>query len=196
MGRNAEANEQQREETRRRLLDAGLTCFAQGGLGATSVQRIATEAGLSKGLLYHYFPSKRALAEAIIEDWTTTVATAGAEAPSDGDPPAQRLAATLRAIAGIVEARPAQYRMYLLALGDPAFREIAGDMTGDAPHTHPWAPILEAAASDAPGVDAELLQASLIGIFAHHVLSPRPTAVTPLVDRLLHHLLEEPWTPS
>jgi AcrR family transcriptional regulator len=49
------------ERTRDLLLDAGLACFAERGFDGTSIRAIAARAGLSLGLLYHYFPSKEAL---------------------------------------------------------------------------------------------------------------------------------------
>jgi AcrR family transcriptional regulator len=46
------------EETRKRLLDAGLVLFGEGGFQGTSVQMIAQHAGVTKGAFYHHFESK------------------------------------------------------------------------------------------------------------------------------------------
>ena len=45
---------------------AARTCFANAGFQATTVDHIATEAGVSVGLLYRVFGSKMAIVEAII----------------------------------------------------------------------------------------------------------------------------------
>jgi TetR/AcrR family transcriptional regulator, cholesterol catabolism regulator len=46
------------EETRKRLIDAGVYLFGEGGFLGTSVQMIAQRAGVTKGGFYHHFESK------------------------------------------------------------------------------------------------------------------------------------------
>lgn len=41
-----------------RIRDAAISCFAEDGFAATSVRAIATEAGVSAGLVIHHFGSK------------------------------------------------------------------------------------------------------------------------------------------
>ena len=48
------------------VLDAALKLFAKKGYGATKVEDIAREAGLSKGSIYRYFTSKEDIFEALI----------------------------------------------------------------------------------------------------------------------------------
>lgn len=50
-----------------RLLAAARELFAEKGVSAATIPDIAERAGVSTGLLYRYFPSKSALAVAIIE---------------------------------------------------------------------------------------------------------------------------------
>lgn len=47
------------DERRKRLLDLGITIFSERPYDEVSVGDIAREAGVAKGLLYHYFPTKR-----------------------------------------------------------------------------------------------------------------------------------------
>ena len=51
------------EERRAAILEAALRVWAKRGFDGTSVEEVAREAGLTKGTLYLYFPSKRALLE-------------------------------------------------------------------------------------------------------------------------------------
>src|SRR5262245_51664993 len=51
------------EERRTAILDAALRVWAKRGFDGTSVDEVAAEAGLRKGTLYLYFPSKRAVLE-------------------------------------------------------------------------------------------------------------------------------------
>jgi TetR/AcrR family transcriptional regulator, regulator of cefoperazone and chloramphenicol sensitivity len=50
-----------------RIRDAALEGFATQGLEATSIRDVAEAAGVSPGLVQHYFPTKAALSEAVNE---------------------------------------------------------------------------------------------------------------------------------
>lgn len=49
------------------VLDAAQALFLQNGYRATTVEAIARAAGLSKGAVYLYFPSKQAVLEGLVE---------------------------------------------------------------------------------------------------------------------------------
>jgi AcrR family transcriptional regulator len=55
-------------ETRQRLLDAAAAAFASEGYVGANVNHIAQAAGFAKGTIYNYFPSKRALMHALIDE--------------------------------------------------------------------------------------------------------------------------------
>ena len=57
----------QMEKRKLLLMDTALLMFADGGFSRTTVKDIAASAGISNGLMYHYFPSKEKLLEAAIE---------------------------------------------------------------------------------------------------------------------------------
>jgi len=81
------------EERREQLLRLGQELFSQRAFAEISVDEIADAAKISKGLLYHYFPSKRDLYLACVERASTALVSASE--PSADLPPAQRLAASL-----------------------------------------------------------------------------------------------------
>src|SRR3984885_11938245 len=56
------------DERRRQLLDAGAALFAEHSYEEISMWDIARTAGVSKPLLYHYFPSKIDLFKAAVAD--------------------------------------------------------------------------------------------------------------------------------
>lgn len=59
------------EERRRLILEAAVRVFARKGYHTCRVGEIAEEAGVSHGLLYHYFASKEELLETIFrETWS------------------------------------------------------------------------------------------------------------------------------
>jgi AcrR family transcriptional regulator len=55
------------DERRRQLLDAAARVFTERAYDDVSMAEVARAAGISKGLLYHYFPSKRDLFVATLE---------------------------------------------------------------------------------------------------------------------------------
>jgi AcrR family transcriptional regulator len=56
--RSQEMNERMRTETLERIDSAALRVFAEYGYHGATMRRIAKVAGMSYGLVYHYFPSK------------------------------------------------------------------------------------------------------------------------------------------
>jgi AcrR family transcriptional regulator len=61
MARTEEQNEQIREARKEKIRVEALQQFSKKGLCATRIQDIAEGAGMSQGLLYHYYPSKEAI---------------------------------------------------------------------------------------------------------------------------------------
>jgi len=59
MPRTKEQFEQMRNEARNKIHSAALHLFAEKGVAATSVQEIAERAGISTGLIYRYYTSKK-----------------------------------------------------------------------------------------------------------------------------------------
>jgi len=55
-----------RSQSRENIMQTALELFARKGYFNTSIQQIAKEAGISKGLLYNYFKSKEELLRQII----------------------------------------------------------------------------------------------------------------------------------
>lgn len=56
------------EETRTRILDAAQRLFAAQGFDATPTKAIAERAGVPNGLIFYYFPTKKALLEVLIAE--------------------------------------------------------------------------------------------------------------------------------
>jgi TetR/AcrR family transcriptional regulator, transcriptional repressor for nem operon len=63
-----EASERRADTTRQRLIAAASRQFAHRPYSMVSLDDILVEAGLTKGAMYFHFPSKQALALAIIDD--------------------------------------------------------------------------------------------------------------------------------
>ena len=70
------------DERRTQLVELGLDEFGSRPYDEVSIDAIAQAAGISKGLLYHYFPTKRAFYMACIREGATRI-VAQIEAPPD-----------------------------------------------------------------------------------------------------------------
>ena len=76
----AQSVRQRRKEARpQELLDAGLALFVEKGFAATRIEEVADRAGVSKGTLYLYYPSKEELLKAVIREQLSHQIEAGAE---------------------------------------------------------------------------------------------------------------------
>lgn len=116
---------------RQQLLELGLELFATQSFDELSIDEIAKRAGVSKGLLYHYYPSKRAFYVAAVReaarqflDETDVDALGTGDEP---DPEGQR--AALRAFLDYVSRHRVTYA-FLLRGGigtDPEVLELIED---------------------------------------------------------------------
>lgn len=60
-------NADRARSTRERILEVAAAMFAESGYAGTSLNRILQESGTTKGAFYFHFPSKEALAVAVID---------------------------------------------------------------------------------------------------------------------------------
>ena len=115
---------------REQLVALGIEIFSERPFDEVSIDDIAAAAGISKGLLYHYFPSKRDFYVAVIRSAADEM-----QALTEPDPalePRDRLAAALERYLEYVETHARGYATVLRAgIGsDPAVAEIVEEVRG------------------------------------------------------------------
>ena len=103
------------DERRRQLLELGAELFARHSFGELSMARIAREAGISKALLYHYFPSKQDYFVATLQQAAEEVRRR--TEPDPDLPPDQALAGSLDAFLGWIEENEVAYRKLVESAG-------------------------------------------------------------------------------
>ena len=86
------------EIRRETLVEATLRCLAREGQAGVSVRKIAAEAGVSIGLINHYFPGLDHLIAAAYEVTATGIVTRLAQAANDGQTPRQRIVTMIDAL--------------------------------------------------------------------------------------------------
>jgi AcrR family transcriptional regulator len=115
------------EERRRQLVEHGAELFTRYSYDELSMRTIAHDAGISKALLYHYFPSKQAFFQA-------TLARAAEELrartePDPKLPPVEQLKGSLEAFLELIDENALAYRKLMQsATSVPEVRELVDEI--------------------------------------------------------------------
>ena len=112
------------DQRRAQLVDIGVRLVSKSSFDAVPIDRVAEEAGISRSLLFHYFPTKR--------DFQVAVAEAGADEllaatrPDPTLPPEQQLRASLEAFVAYVSDRGEAFTSLIRGAsgGDPALQAV------------------------------------------------------------------------
>jgi AcrR family transcriptional regulator len=138
------------DERRRRLLETGARVFTESAYDEVSMAQLARAAGISKGLLYHYFPSKREFFVATLEAAAGELAALTETDPSE--PPLVQLEKSLDAYLAWIDANAASYRRLIeSAAGSDDARSIVTRVRAETVER-----MLAALGSDKPALRAAL----------------------------------------
>ncbi|MFI7498396.1 TetR/AcrR family transcriptional regulator [Streptomyces sp. NPDC049687] len=108
------------EERREQLLSVGARLFSESPYDDVWIEQVAEIAGVSRGLLYHYFPTKRDFFAAVVERESERMLRMTAAVP--GVPVREQLASGLDTYLEYVETHAHGYRAFHRA-------DAAGDQT-------------------------------------------------------------------
>ncbi|MFE2967958.1 TetR/AcrR family transcriptional regulator [Streptomyces sp. NPDC059340] len=129
MGKQGERGERTRrrlstEERREQLLSVGARLFSESPYDEVWIEQVAEIAGVSRGLLYHYFPTKRDFFAAVVERESERMLRLTAAVP--GIPVSEQLSAGLDTFLAYVEAHAHGFRAFHRAdaAGDQAVRRV------------------------------------------------------------------------
>jgi len=103
------------DERRRQLLELGARLFATHSYSELSMARIAREAGISKALVYHYFPSKQDFFVATLQQGAEEIARR--TEPDPELPPMEALAGSIDGFLGWIEENETAYRKLMESVG-------------------------------------------------------------------------------
>lgn len=167
---------------RQHILDTALTLMAQRGVDGTSMRDLASAAGLNVASLYHYFPSKRDLLVAVLEErgLLGDLTDGGPEdlGSRDADDVLSGLLNIM--LASMLEIEEFIRLMLGEALrGDETAMNVGGElMEGTLASLEQWLLDREPRLSEAAGapVVARMLRAWLIGTFFEYVAGVMPEA--------------------
>ncbi|MBP0113422.1 MULTISPECIES: TetR/AcrR family transcriptional regulator [Bradyrhizobium] len=97
-------------DVRDRIVQAAVELYCEIGHNKTTVADVARRLSMSSANIYRFFPSKRAIEEAVVERLLDEMVGAAADAARGGGPALGRIAAVLKAMADCNESRPAKHR--------------------------------------------------------------------------------------
>lgn len=174
-------------DPRTHLLDAALRVFARHGYEGATVRQIAGEAGVALGLLYHYFPGKAAVLQALFVRSGGLVLEAFAAAAQVPEPRA-RLAALLRVSAAIVRKHEDFWRVsYGVRFQHSVVAGLAEGIEAQSALFHGlFVALLTEMGRPDPDTEARLLFAGLDGVFQHFVLDSANYPLDRVIEGLIH----------
>lgn len=104
------------DDKRQAMLHHAAIVFARDGYDRASMAQLASECGVSKALLYHYYASKEALLFDIIESHLQDLVTAVSEADEPQLDPERRLEALVSALLEAYRDADAEHKVQITGL--------------------------------------------------------------------------------
>jgi AcrR family transcriptional regulator len=183
--RSAAQNETRREQRRATILEAGLQQFAQNGFERATIGAVARRAGVSQGLIYHYFAGKDDLLRAVFARSMAAVDATLHEAARAA--PDQRVARLVRAALGGVQRDLQFWRLTYAVRMQPSVLAALG------PEVRAWSGGIRAALTAAfrdlgrptPDIDAAVLFGLIDGVAQHFALDPDRYPLADVIDRIV-----------
>jgi AcrR family transcriptional regulator len=175
-----------REARKKEIMDTALELFAIEGFDKTSISKIATKAGISKGLLYNYFHGKEDLIRSIIFNGLDSL-TGYIDPDHDGVLTRKELRHFIEEFFNAVEKNEHYWRLYFTLFFQPHVLKLVEKRLIVMIHT--YLKMLEeyfrSNGSEDPETDAIMLGAVLDGIGFHFMAN---TATFP-VDKIKQKLI-------
>jgi AcrR family transcriptional regulator len=173
MPRTAEQNEKIRQATRAAIVDSAMALFAQNGYAHTTTRQIARQAGISTGLMYHYFDSKEELLQDVFDNCMTILGKAFADALVQGQP-GRRLTYLLRTMFDLLEKDKEFWSLFYMLRSQPSIMTILGDAfrLWTARLRALFVAELEAAGRADPELDALIIYSLIEGTIQQYLLDP------------------------
>lgn len=137
------------DERRAQLVALGVAFLADNPLDQLTIEDLSTRAGVSRGLLFHYFGSKQGLHREVVR--TARDAMLHATEPVDGLPPLDRLHDTLERIVAFVREHSGTFYSLVrgVASGDTEVRQVVEEARAEQAE-RVVAVFLELGAADTP----------------------------------------------
>lgn len=145
---------------REKILEAALEVFSRRGYAA-SMGQVAETAGVTRTVLYHYFPGKKDLFIAVLESLLTQVVKHVAPVATDPGTHEERARAVIGALIGFADQNPGSWKI-LFMRGEDADPEVAEVLTAMEEMARGTAMLLFAQEIEELGLDLESPRANVM----------------------------------
>ncbi|GAB4579234.1 MAG: TetR/AcrR family transcriptional regulator [Anaerolineales bacterium] len=186
MPRTPQQNQHLRDAARAKLLDSAMIVFAEEGYANASIRKIAAQAGVSLGLLYHYFDHKEALLAAVFENCMLILSTEFAGA-ANAEGTLGKVAFLIRKTFDLLQADPKFWGLFYGLRAQPAVMNVIGDSV--RLWTGRLRDIFESCFTQAgranPEIEARLLYSIIEGTVQQYLLEPENYPLEEVVARII-----------
>ncbi len=189
--RSPDQFEQMREKSRHQILRTALELFACNGYHTTSVEAVAKQAKVSKGLVYNYFRSKEELLQELILGTMAHMMADFAPLLQEPDPD-KRLRGFVDGMFELAQGNMRFWSLYWSLLMQPslpqslrtkfvAFMRESVGMIGGA---------FREMGSESPDADAWMFAAMLDGLLMYYMLDPQGFSLNEIKRRIFAHFVQ------
>lgn len=188
-------NMARQERRRTEILDAATTVFAQVGFTSTDVQQIAVAAGVGKGTVYRYFPSKEELFLATVDQGMQRLTAAVNLAAAEKHSPLDRIAAGVTAYLTWFEHHPEMVELFIQERAQFRDRQRPTYFVHQEANLAPWRELIASLVRDRVirnlPVDAvlEVLSDLLYGTMFTNRFTNRQASLASQCERILEIVL-------
>ena len=164
------------ESSRAEILRAAQRLFAEQGYEATTLRKIAAEAGVDSAMIVHFYKSKEGIFRAVLDQLSRALPSLSGDAVfGEGGLSAETLARTYLTFWESPETGPAVKALARGALGSPGATTVMREFLDSRLFTQHTAP------------GTEMVGATLLGVaITRHLVQLGPLAVMPLPELIDH----------
>ncbi|NOZ07245.1 MAG: TetR/AcrR family transcriptional regulator [FCB group bacterium] len=169
--RTPEQFREMRDQSREKILQSALDLFATQGYHATSIEQLAKQAEVSKGLIYNYFHSKETILEELIRIGFEKIDRIPAETDEISDP-SERLCRQFDLYGELLSGQEAYWQLYTQLMVQPTVLETVRQrfMAFFNAQLEQMETLLEEIGLKNPALEVRILAAILDGIGFHYFI--------------------------
>jgi len=189
MPRTAEQNREIREATRANLVNSALRLFAENGYAHSSIRKIAQEAGVSVGLLYHYFDNKEQVLTAVFNNCMEIISTSF-NGVDEIEAPLARINFLVRTIFETLQNDPTFWGLFYSLRSQPAVTAVLGEafLLWTRRLRDLFVQFFREAGRENPEIEAYFLYSLIEGTIQQYLLDPENYPLTSMVERIFAYI--------